>query len=103
MNFGRVVDQNLPKLVQETGLPRQDVINIYTRFISVYMLQQLDNPEYKSIDLADLRRVNHKLLTMTGKGIKLQSTQVIERMLEMMALASDKGQLSWEKFSAMIK
>lgn len=60
------------------------------------MLQQLDNPEYNSIDLADLRRVNHKLLTMTGKGIKLQSSQVIERMLEMMDLASDQGQLSWE-------
>lgn len=38
-NFNKIFDQNLPKLVQETGLSRQDVINIYTRFVSIYMLQ----------------------------------------------------------------
>ena len=39
LNFKKIFDQNLPRLVQETGLDRQDVINIYTRFVSVYMLQ----------------------------------------------------------------
>ena len=39
INFQKIFDQNLPRLIQETGLPRQDVINIYTRFVSIYMLQ----------------------------------------------------------------
>ena len=39
LNFKTLFDQNLPKLMEETGLSRQDVINIYTRFISIFMLQ----------------------------------------------------------------
>ena len=38
VNFSKIFDQNLPRLVSETGLMRQDVINIYTRFVSIYML-----------------------------------------------------------------
>ena len=38
VNFKKIFDQNLPKLMQETGLSRQDVISIYTRFVSIFML-----------------------------------------------------------------
>ena len=38
-NFERIFNQNLLKMMQETGLERQDMINIYTRFVSIYMLQ----------------------------------------------------------------
>jgi len=42
MSFKKIFDQNLPKLVSETNLSRQDIINIYTRFVSIFMLQQSD-------------------------------------------------------------
>ena len=37
-NFERIFNQNLLKMMQDTGLERQDMINIYTRFVSIYML-----------------------------------------------------------------
>ena len=37
-NFKKLFETNLPKLQKETGLERQDVINIYSRYICVNML-----------------------------------------------------------------
>jgi len=76
-NFKKIFDQNLPKLVQETGLPRQDVINLYTRFVSIYMLQQLDNPQYEGVELSELRRINLDMIASTSKSVKLQSSTVV--------------------------
>lgn len=43
-NFEKLFNQNLLRLTQDTGMERQDIINIYTRFVSIYMLQQLEDP-----------------------------------------------------------
>ena len=37
-NFQKIFDQNILKLIRETGLERMDIINIYSRFVSMYML-----------------------------------------------------------------
>ena len=38
INFKKIFDQNLPKLMAETNLNRNDIINIYTRFVSIFSL-----------------------------------------------------------------
>lgn len=74
INFKKIFDQNLPKLVQETGLERQDVINIYTRFVSIYMLQQLDSPKLDhSLNISEMRKIDLVMILKTSRNLKLQS------------------------------
>ena len=103
MNFKKIFDQNLPKLVQESGLSRQDVINIYTRFVSIYMLQQLDDPNFSSIELSQMRKVDLSSIAKASKVLKLQSQTVVDHMLDTIRLEMGKdGNLSWEEFQLMI-
>ena len=49
--------------------------------------------------MSKLDKVDLKSIERTGKLLKLQSRQVVERMMDMMRLAChDTGQLSWSDF-----
>lgn len=103
-NFQKIFDQNMIRLVEDTGQKREDVINIYTRFVSIFMLQQLDNPNFESLELSKLQNINLETIIKTGKNLKLQSKQVVKHMLDFMRLNSSdgKGQLSWDDFRTML-
>ena len=38
VNFQRLFEQNYAQLEQKLGLKRSDIIHVYTKFISIYML-----------------------------------------------------------------
>ena len=59
------------RLVESTGQKREDIINIYTRFVSIFMLQQLDNPNFESLELSKLKKINLETILKTGKNLKL--------------------------------
>ena len=59
------------RLVESTGQKREDIINIYTRFVSIFMLQQLDNPNFESLELSKLKNINLETILKTGKNLKL--------------------------------
>ena len=61
------------------------------------MLQQLDNPKFDSIELANLKRIRVDQIAQTEKNLKMQSKMVVDHMLDMMKLSSD-GTLSWDQF-----
>ena len=79
------------------------MINIYTRFVSIYMLQQLEDPDFFTLEMSQLDKVDLKTIERTGKLLKLQSRQVVQRMISMMRLVcQDTGQISWDDFRHMI-
>ena len=66
------------------------------------MLQMLDNPEFNKVELSQLREIDFSFLEKTSRSLKLQSRQVVDRMINHMRLASISDKLCWEEFYSMI-
>ena len=67
------------------------------------MLQQIEDPQFTNkVELSQLREIDLATIKKTSKTLKLQSQQVVDRMLDHMRLATCSDKLCWEEFYQMI-
>ena len=106
-NFDRLFAKNLPALQQKTGLQRSDLINVYTSFVSIYVLSQLENPDFlKAHKLQDLGEIHVEMIKKASHVLKFQCNEVVTQIFEIMTKTAqphnDPNKIGWDRFCELI-
>ncbi len=89
-------------------MKRTDLISVYTSFVSIYVLQQLQNPNFiDTRSLKELGQIDLDMIKRASHVLKFQSREVVTQIFEIMErhipAHNDSDKINWTTFSELIK
>ena len=99
MNFKKLSEMNLMENEQIVGLDRQELITVYTTFLAMFMVQEMDKKTIDNRNLEQINTVELETLRKQSKMIRFQSDAVVNYMMHKLKLQTSafQGEVNWNQ------
>lgn len=86
MNFKKLSEMNLMENEEVAGLNRTELITVYSTFVAMFMVQEMDKKTIDNRNLDKINTVELDTLRKQSKIIRFQSDAIVNYMMHRLRL-----------------
>jgi len=86
MNFKKLSEMNLMENEEVAGLNRTELITVYSTFVAMFMVQEMDKKTIDNRNLDKIKTVELDTLRKQSKIIRFQSDAIVNYMMHRLRL-----------------
>ena len=97
MNFKKISEMNLIENEEVAGLNRSELITVYSTFVAMFMVQEMDKQTVDNRSLEQINTVELDTLRKQSKIMRFQSESIVNYMMHRLRLQTSgfQGEVNW--------